>query len=40
MSVFHKEVVEWNKTAKDILDKTFSGAYFLAKEHIENRKFP
>ena len=39
MSVFHKEVVERNETAKDILEKVFMVAYFLAKEHIANRKF-
>ena len=39
MYVFHKEVVERKETAKDVLDKAFSVAYFLAKEHIANRKF-
>ena len=39
MSVFHKEVVERKETAKDVLEKAFSVAYFLAKEHIANRKF-
>ena len=39
MSVFHKEVVERREIAKDILEKAFSVAYFLAKEHIANRKF-
>ena len=39
MSVFHKEVVEWQKTAKDVLEKAFLVAYFLAKEHIANRMF-
>ena len=39
MSVFHKEVVKWKETAKDVLEKAFSVAYFLAKEHIANRKF-
>ena len=31
MSVFHKEVVERKETAKDVLEKAFSVAYFLAK---------
>lgn len=39
MSVFHKEVVERKETAKDVLEKAFLIAYFLAKEHIANRKF-
>ena len=39
MSVFHKEVVEWKETAKDLLEKAFSVAYFLAKKHIANQKF-
>ena len=39
MSVFHKEVVERKEIAKDVLEKAFSVAYFLAKEHIANRKF-
>lgn len=39
MSVFHKEVVERKETAKDILEKAFSVAYFLAKEHVAIRKF-
>lgn len=38
-SVFHKEVVGWQKTAKDVLEKAFLVAYFLAKEHIANRMF-
>ena len=39
MSVFHKEVVERKETAKDVLEKAFSVAYFLAKEHVAIRKF-
>jgi len=39
MSVFHKEVVERKEIAKDILERAFSVAYFLAKEHFANRKF-
>lgn len=39
MSVFHKELVERKEVAKDVLEKPFSVAYFLGKEHIANRKF-
>ena len=40
MSIFHKEVVERKVIANDVLEKAFSIiAYFLAKEHIANRKF-
>ena len=39
MSVFRKKVVERKEIATDILEKAFSVAYFLAKEHIANRKF-
>ena len=39
MFVFHKEVVERKETAKDVLEKAFSVAYFLAKEHVAIKKF-
>ena len=38
ISVFHK-VVERKEVAKDVLEKAFSVAYFLGKEHVANRKF-
>jgi len=39
MSVFRKEVVKQKETAKEVLEKAFSVAYFLAKEHVAIRKF-
>ena len=39
MSVFHKEVVKRKETAKDVLEKAFSVAYFLTKEHVAIKKF-
>ena len=39
MSVFHKEVVKRKETAKDVLEKAFLVAYFLAKEHVAIKKF-
>ena len=39
MSIFHKEVVERKVIANNVLERAFSVAYFLAKEHIAKRKF-